>query len=283
MMKKGLAPVLVLAGLLAPLAFGQQKVGSNAYVDLYFGDWHAAAPRTTQGALVEYDILTRGNPFKPSSKGAVLRDVQSFTYATLAPNASTEPTLLDHRQEIDYFLSGRGTVSTHGETAQVSPNIAILMPAGLSYTLHNSGAVPLTLYRIVEPTQDPFKPNTKMLVRDENTIPITSSETGWARITKKIFVKSDGLSTLDEVSTVEVDALTMSQPFVGTESDREEVWTGISGTSVAMIGPFLRRQPPGVAYLHPPDNLAPTTNINPSEEDPVAFLVFVAHGKQEQP
>lgn len=283
MMKKGLAPVLIFVGLLAPFALGQQKVGSNADVDMYFGDWHAATPRTTQGGLVEHDILTRGDPFKPAAKGAVLRYVQSFTYATLAPDASTAATRLDHRQEIDYFLSGRGTVSAQGDSAQVSPNIAILIPAGLSYTLHNTGAVPLTLYRIVEPTQDRFKPNTKMLVRDENTIPITSSDTYWARITKKIFVKSDGLSTLDEVSTVELDALTMGQPFVGTESNREEVWADISGTSVAMIGPFLRRQPPGVAYLHPPDNLAPTTNINPSEEDLVTFLVFVAHGKQEQP
>lgn len=282
-MKTVLAPFVLVLGLLASCASAQQKVGSNAYVDMYFGDWHAAAPRSTQGSLVEHDILTRGDAFKPAAKGAVLRYLQSLSYATLAPGASTEPTRLNRRQEIDYFLSGHGTVSAQGESAPVSPNIAVLIPASLSYTLHNTGAVPLTLYRIIEPTQDAFRPNTKLLVRDENTIPIASTDTDWARITKKIFVRSDGLSTLEEVSTVELDALTMGKPFVGTDSDREEVWAAISGTSVAMIGPFLRRQPPGVAYLHPPDNLAPTTNINPSEQDAVTFLYCVAGGKQGQP
>ena len=278
MVTKAMAPVLILFGLLTPFALAQQKVGSNAYVDMYFGDWHTAAPHTTHGDLAERDMLTPGDPFKPTHKGAVLRYVKSLTYATLAGNASTDDTRLDGKQEIFYFLSGHGVVDAGGRKADVSANMAVLMPAGLSFNIHNPGSEPLTMYLITEATQPGFKPVSNMVVRDENSLPIISSDGQWARIVKQLFVKSDGLSTLDQVSTVELDALTMGKPFIAANSNIEEVWTGLSGTSIAMMGPFLRRQVPGMAYLHPPDNLAPTTNINYSEDAQVKLLYFVSYG-----
>lgn len=276
-----LAVLLMLIGLLGPTSFGQEKVGSNAHIDMYFGNWQTAPARTTHGGLKERDILTRGDPFNPTTKGAVLRYINAFTYAILAPGESTVETRPEGKQEIYYFVSGQGIVNASGTQANVSPNIAVLIPAGLSYTIRNSGPSPLSMYLITEPVQAAFTPNTKMLVRDENTIPIASSHEEWARIVKPVFVKSDGLSTLDQVSVVELDALTLGKPFIGTDNNLEEVWTALSGTSIAWMGPFLRRQTPGMSYLHPPDNLAPTTNINYSEDNQVTFLYFVSHGVEE--
>jgi hypothetical protein len=75
--------------LLAPLAMAQI---TGDKIDLYFGDWHNATPRTVRGSLEERDILTRGDAANPTQKGAVLRYVNSYTYDTLAPQASTKPT-----------------------------------------------------------------------------------------------------------------------------------------------------------------------------------------------
>jgi len=55
---------------------------------------------------MERDILTRGDGLHPTRAGAVLRFINSYTYATLAPNASTTPTRLDGQQEIYYVGSG---------------------------------------------------------------------------------------------------------------------------------------------------------------------------------
>jgi hypothetical protein len=60
-------------------------------IDLYFGDWHGATPRTIRGSLEERDILTPGDAENPPKKGALLRYVNSYTYATLAPGQSAAP------------------------------------------------------------------------------------------------------------------------------------------------------------------------------------------------
>ncbi len=270
---------LVSMAALAPLTLAQE-VGSNAYVDMYFGDWHASAARVTHGTLEERDILTRGDPFKPTKKGAVLRYANSYTHATLAAHASTTATRLDGKQEIFCFASGRGTATAGGESVDVGPNTWILMPANLEFTIKNSGDRPLTMYLIGEPTPAGFRPNPKMLVRDENTLPITSSNGRWAHIVKTLFVTEDGLGTLQSVLTVVLDPLTIGQPHEGYH-DLEEVWTSMEGTSLALVGPFLRKQGPGTAYLHPPDNLAPHTNLNSSQDEQVRFLYFAWYGPHE--
>jgi mannose-6-phosphate isomerase-like protein (cupin superfamily) len=267
---------LAAMAVLAPLALAQE-VGSNAYIDMYFGDWHGSAPRITHGALEQRDILTAGDALKPTTKGAVLRYAADYSYATLAPRASTAPTRLHGKQEIFYFQSGRGTARAGSDAAEVYQNVAMLMPAELEFTIQNTGAQPLTMYLIEEPIPANFRPNSKMLVRDENTLPIVSTDGLWSHVVKKLFVTDDGLGTLQDVLTVVLDPLTIGKPHVTNHNDIEEVWAAIQGTSVAMVGPFLRRQYPGMAYLHPPDNLAPHTNVNYSEDEQVKFLYFARY------
>ncbi len=275
-----IAPALAVLGAISPIAFAQDA-GSNAYIDMYFGDGRTSPPAVTHGTLQERSILTRGDAMKPTQKGAVLRYINSFSNATLAPQASTAPTRLDGKQEIFYFRSGQGTAEAAGETAKIVPNIAILMPANLSFTIKNTGQEPLVMYLISEPTPPGFRPNPNMLVRNENTLPITSSDGMWSHIVKTLFVTDDGLGTLQSVLTVTFDPLTMGKPHATNHDDIEEVWAGLEGVSLALVGPFLRRQGPGVAFLHPPDNLAPHSNINYSEEDQVKFFYFARYHPHE--
>jgi mannose-6-phosphate isomerase-like protein (cupin superfamily) len=255
-----------------------QTIGKR--IDLYFGDWHGATPRMTHGTLEERDILTSGDALNPTAKGAVLRYVNSFTYATLAPHTATQATRLSGQQEIYFFTSGHGTASAGGQTADLFRNIAVLMPANLEFTLKNTGDEPLTMYVINEPTPAGFRPNANMLVRDENQIPITSSDGFWAHIVKTLFVTSDGLGTLQSVLTVTLDPLTIGKPHPTPGEDTsgiEEVWTALSGKSIAFVGNELRWQTPGMAFYHIPDNKTPHTNINQNQDEQVKFFYFARY------
>jgi mannose-6-phosphate isomerase-like protein (cupin superfamily) len=271
-------------GLCAVVASGVFAQTTGDHIDLYFGDWHTAPPRVTHGALEERDILTRGDAMNPTKKGAVLRFINSYTYATLAPHASTKTERLDGRQEIYFLQSGKGTARAGGQTVNLHPNIAVLVPAGLDFNLENTGDQPLTMYLINEPTPPSFRPNTTMLARDENQLPISSSSGMWTHIVKTLFVRSDGLGTLEAVLTVTLDPLTLGKPHPvpGEDTDQiEEVWTALEGTSLALVGNQLRRQTPGMAYLHIPDNKTPHTNINGSEDSQNRFLYFARYRSHE--
>ncbi len=272
----------ILASLAFTLCAGlavAQTIGDH--IDPYFGDWHASTPRTTRGSLAQRDIFTRGDPQNPTRKGAVLRYINSYTYATLAPHSSTQPTRLEGEQEIYFVESGRGRAKAAGESADLYRNIAILMPPNLEFTLSNTGDQPLAMYVINEPTPRGFRPNSTMVVRDENKIPITSSDGLWAHIVKTLFVTADGLATLESVLTVTLDPLTIGKPHLVDHDDIEEAWTALDGTSLAFVGNALRRQTPGMAFYHIPDNKTPHTNINQNEDTQVRFLYFARYHPHE--
>ncbi len=273
--------VLLCCSVLSPLSRAQT---TGDRIGLYFGDWHRSTPHTIRGSLEERDILTRGDGLNPPHPGAVFRFLNSYSYATLAAGASTRPTTLDAQQEIYFVAAGRGTVTAGGQSAELYRNVAVLMPANLEFTLKSTGDTPLAMYVINEPTPARFRPNTNMLVRDENTIPISSSNGFWAHIAKPLFTTADGLATLESVVTVTLDPLTLGKPHPAPNedtSDIEEVWTSLYGNSLALVGNELFEQGPGMAYLHIPDNLTPHTNINPSRESQAKFLYFARYRPHE--
>ena len=273
--------------LLLSLAFVTQLTLAQTTGDsigLYFGDWHTAAPHTNLGSLEERDILTRGNGSHPASAGAVLRFINSYKYATLAAGKTTSPKRLEAQQEIYFVAAGRGTITAAGQTAALYRNVAVLMPANLQFTLASAGDEPLAMYVINEPTPPGFRPNTNMLVRDENAIPIASSHGFWAHIAKPLFVTADGLATLESIVTVTLDPLTIGKPHPEANedtSDIEEVWTSLYGNSLVLTGNQVREQTPGIAYYHIPDNLTPHTNMNPSGETQAKFLYFARYRPHE--
>ncbi len=77
---------LLSAGVLvvASVAVAQSANDGSSKIDLYFADWHSAAPRLIRGSLEERPILTHGDGVNPTQKGEVLRFLNSYEYATLA-------------------------------------------------------------------------------------------------------------------------------------------------------------------------------------------------------
>ena len=279
MFKKAIPVILLAAFSFCTAGYSQITDGSpytpgkDANIDMFMNSWQDSKPFTTHGTLVERDILTKGDSMNPPVKGATLKYINGFTYAELAAKTSTTPTTLKGAQEIYYILSGKGVMDAGKKEKQdLYRGIVILMPADKTFTITNTGDEPLTMYLISEPTTPGFKPVKKMVVKDENTMPIVSTNGHWCHIVKDIFSPKDGLSTLYAVLTVGVDPMTITHPH-SHNTDFEEVWTGLEGTSIAFLGKQIRMQPPGTAYMIPPDDKTAHSNINRTEK-PVKLLYF---------
>jgi hypothetical protein len=270
MVKRALLSLGACALFLTP-ALTQTDV---AHPDLYFGDWHKAPVHTAYGRLAEQDILTRGDALHPTVKGAVLRFASAYEHAILSPHASTAAIKLNGRQQIYFIASGEGAASSASQTITLLPNIAVLMPADLEFTIKNTGDQPLAMYLIEEPTPPGFHPNSSMLARDENTLPFSTTNRQWSYMVKKIFSASDGLATLNDVSTIFLDPLTIGKPHVTDSPDTEAVWTALQSTGIAFVSNRLFRQPPGTAFLEVPDKTAPHSAVNPNEDSEIKFLYF---------
>ena len=260
-------------------------------IDLFFGDWRESMPRAEHGSLVLRDILTRGDQFAPPQKGAILMYANFLSYGSLAARASTGSSRLEGQQEIFYILSGAGKMTAAGETVELHKDIAVLLPARLEFVMTNAGDEPLTMYVINEPCPSGFRPNDKLLVRDEESprpprAPITSTPFitpgaagHWSHITRSLFSTADGLGAIQGVITVALDPLTLGEPHPHGPG-REEVWLAMEGTSLAWVGTELRVQRPGVAYIVRPDQKTTHSNINAGDHR-VKFLWFAGNGEHE--
>ncbi|MEO6910729.1 MAG: cupin domain-containing protein [Edaphobacter sp.] len=260
-----------------------QKDLQDRRIDMFLGDWHDSLPRQQYGSLILRDVLTKGDNFNPPQKGAVLESANFLAYGRLQSHASTIPSQLQGVQEVYYILGGSGEISAGEKTFALHRDIAILMPAGLSFVMKNTGDEDITMYVVNEPVPAGFHPIQQMLMVDERKVPVRTplvaseytipgASGHWAHIVRDLFNKHDGLATVGDIITVELDPVTMGEPHPH-QPGHEEIWAAIDGTSLAFIGTELRVQPPGVAYMLRPDGIMQHSNIN-SGAKPVKFLWF---------
>lgn len=261
--------------LLTPLLMAQQPApysmldpspyvhGKDPDIDMYIGDWRESMVKTTHGSLVERDILTVGDPMRPSRKGAVLKYLNGFTYAELGARASTVPVTLKGEQEIYFVISGSGIITAGAESAELYSGISVLVPENLEFAIKNNTDESLVMYLVTERCPEGFRPNEKLLVRDENVLPATSSDAHWVGIVKVLFETDDGLATLESVLTVAFSPMTFFHPHSHIEGC-EEVWTSIYDDIYVLLGKQIRLQKAGTAYMIPPDGNTPHANFNVS-------------------
>jgi len=244
----------------------------DANIDLYIKNWNESEPRTTHGLLVEHEIFTRGNQLAPPRKGAVLEYVNRFSHATLNPGVSTKPVTLTGEQEIFYIVSGNGILKAGGTATELHQDLCVLVPEGLEFIIAATGTEPLTAFLISEPVPDGFTPNKEIVAHDNNTFPF--SGTGhWSYQEKDLLLHNDGLGILHAVITLTLDPMTIGHPHTHIKGC-EEVWTTIRGNNYAWLGKQLREQPPGTAYMIPPDDKTNHSNINPSRDEKILMLYF---------
>src|SRR3954471_20837347 len=112
-----IAAILLAATMLSSMSVAQElQVGSNAYVDMFFADWHSSKAETS-GPVTDHAVFTTGDPMKPTTKGAILRYVDSYVFSTLAPGASSPSITLSGKQRVYYFTAGTGVISAGGDSA----------------------------------------------------------------------------------------------------------------------------------------------------------------------
>lgn len=247
----------------------------DADIERFMGNWRQSMPKHTHGSLVERDILTKGDPLNPPARGAVLKYVNRYTRASLSSGYGTTPTTLRGEQEILFITAGKGTITAGKKTFDLYPGIAVLIPAGLEFTMRNTGAESLDMYLINEPVPAGFRPNRDLLVVDENTLPATTSDVHWCGIVKQLFTTDDGIGTMESILTCTFSPMTFFQPHSHVPGT-EEVWTGLGDANYVLFGKQIRHQPDGTAYLIPTDNRTPHANFNLSEK-PVKLFYFARY------
>ena len=285
-----LVGLAVLLGLYTPAR--AQDLDGRAYrpgvdpnIDMYLCGWQDSLPRNTHGSLVERAIFTKGDPMKPATKGAVLSYAGRFTHATLDRGDVTTPTTLEGEQEIMYVLTGNGVIEAGGSKYELFPDVCVLVPTNLRFTIAAGNDGPLTMYLVSDPVPAGFVPEKEIMLIDVNREPIRSTDGHWCHIVKDIFNTQASynprivkLGTIERVLTVALDPMSIAHPH-SHGAGVEEVWAEVSGTSIAFVGKQIRMQPPGTAYMIPPDGRTPHANINTSNEQ-VKFFYFARYGEQ---
>ena len=233
-------------------------------IDLFTVNWKDAAPHTLYGSLEVRDLLTglKGDPLRPTIKGAVLTDLHSISYGTLKPGASTTPSRLYRVQGIFYIASGKGIIRSGGAEAPLHEGIGVLLPPGVEFTLANTGKEPLILYMIEEPIPAGFTPGKKMAVKNDRDFP-PSTNLHRADSSRWLFSLRDGLSTIVAFDQVIYEPNSMVPPHVHLPGE-EEVWIAIDGIDI-QVGNEHRTLLPGTAYKVPANGTTAHANINTSK------------------
>jgi len=245
-------------------------------IDMFISSWKESVARHSYGQLIERDILTplQGDPLHPEKRGAVLEYINRFSYATLGKHKSTTPFTHKDEQVIFYINSGNGIIDAGGKTAALHDGVGVLVPMDIEFTLTNTGDVPLTMYLISEPVPEGFIPQKGIIVKDENTIPISTTHSHWSHILREFFYRTEALATLIGLCPVWFDPMTLGQPH-SHGPGQEEIWFVVEGEVILHLGKELRRLSPGMAYKIPPDGKTPHSNINVSDEQIKLFWFMV--------
>ncbi|MCE5249933.1 cupin domain-containing protein [bacterium] len=249
---------------------------TDPHIDMFISTWRESVPRQTYGQLIERDIFTpcQGDLIHPATRGAVLEYVRRFTYGTLDRHKSTTPATLKGEQVIFYIVSGQGTIKAGKKTADLHEGVGVLMPEGLEFSMTNTAEDPLAMYIIAEPVPDGFVPSPEMLVKDENTIPVGTTQSHWSHITRPLFYHQKELATLAGMSPVWFDPMTLGQAHSHGKG-QEEIWFVLKGDVIVHLGKEIRRLSPGYAYKIPPDGKTPHSNINVSDDQIKLFWFMV--------
>ncbi len=241
-------------------------------VNLYINHWRNSLPTVGHGGLIERDILTPGDPYHPTQKGAVLKYIKAYRRAELQPRTNSAPFKNDKEQVFFYVMSGTGRVEAGGKKADLEEGSGVAIPAGLVYRFFNPKDVPLEMILVGEEVTAGFKPNQEMSVGNyHDSEPAVGHH--WAHIARAFnYDVPPKFSNPMGFAVVSIDKFDIAQPHThgpGTE----EIWCQVKGKSLLFFGNRLLWQEPGEAFLVPPNNRVPHCSINHTEE-PMLWLYF---------
>jgi mannose-6-phosphate isomerase-like protein (cupin superfamily) len=230
-------------------------------VDLFIGDYRNAKPRTAYGGLVFRDILTKldsSDPIRPNKKGAVLTDITSVSYATLAPGAIASGKVSKGDLQVFFATAGEGKIAVNSKSFDVKDGVGFVLTPDFDFKLTSTGKEPLAFYVRTEALPENYKPSADFAVvsRWDNDRRIGAH---WVHIC------NGGPSGMNLCT---IAPHTMPQPH---SHPGEEAWIMVKGETILSLGKNLRHMVAGQAYRIPPTGITAHSNINMGEE-PVEMI-----------
>ncbi len=250
-------------------------------VFLYVNHWRNSLPHEGHGGLIERDILTPGDPLRPSRKGAVLKYLTAYKRAVLQPRTNTVPYRSDKEQLFFYVMEGRGWVEAAGRKAEIGDGFAVVVPAGLEFRFLNPKEDQLEMILVIEEIPPGFVPNTQISVGSyHDSVPYVGMH--WAHVGRGfVFDVPPKFANPMGFAAVSIDNFDMAQPHVHGPGC-EEVWCQVKGKSLLLFGNRLLWQEPGEAFLIPPNNKVPHSSINHTGEHMLWLYLGNRHDKAKQ-
>ena len=248
-------------------SFREDAVSNHRHPDvdtdifLYINHWRNSLPVEGHGGLIERDILTPGDPLRPSRKGAVLKYITGYRRAALEPRTNTRPFRQDKEQAFFYVMSGTGQVEAGRKKVPLEEGTAVFIPVGLEFRFTNPADETLEMIMVNEEIMPGFVTNKEMSVGSyHNSTPNVGMH--WAHIGRGFnydfppkFANPVGFAI------VSIDKFDIAQPHVHGPGC-EEIWCQLKGRSLLLFGNRLLWQEPGEAFLIPPNNKVPHGSIN---------------------
>ena len=239
----------------------------------FISDWRdSASSRSKFGTLTLRDIYTpnrSGDPLKPSGRGEVLEVYKEFAQGFLAPNAETTPATLEGEQAVFYVTSGKGEISAGGMTYRLGNASAVLVPAGLEFTLQSFDEE-LSLLMVMEPIVGDFTPRKDLFVRHGENAHYSVTTSHWHNYTKPLIDKEDGLCVMHDFLEVLILPGYMTSPHASLGLGTDVNWYCVDG-GWTMLGKQLWEFESGMAFKNVSDGRVYHANISTGEK-PIKFL-----------
>ena len=242
--------------------------------DLFMNHFKMSRPKPLHGDLVVRDIFVplKGDTLNPAEKGAVLTILERVSRFTIPGGKSSGLITLRDKQEILYVTDGAGEVRSANITRRLHSGVGVLIPAGVTAEITNSGTAELSGYLWVEPLPVGFTPKTSIAVSDINAIPMSERQGHWANHSRTIFTKKDGLATLIGFSHITLKPMTMAQPHASRPTGTDVVWIALDGNIYTLFGKKLYHLEPGTAFKNPSDSKVYHANINVSDFNEIHLI-----------
>jgi len=207
--------------------------------------------------------LQGSDSLHPTRKGAVLTNAQAVSYAMLEPGASAHPIdgELKGVQESFVVNSGTGVITSGSAKFELSKGKAFIITPGLDFRMTATGDQYMTFYVVSEKLPEGLAPKAALEVVDNSAkAQVTNA---WYNKERGLLTKSDGLSSYDALTQVELPSMAMSRPYSAAPGV-EEIWIATDGDVDMLFGKELRKLPAGTAYRVPSTGKTAHANINTS-------------------
>ena len=204
-------------------------------VDMFINDYKNAKPRTVYGNLVFRDILTKldsADPIHPTHKGAVLTDISTVSYATLAPGATASGKAPQGNVQIFLAVAGEGKITVNSKSYDLKDGVGFTLTPDFDFKLTSTGKEPLAFYVRAQPLPSNYKPSPDIVVVSRWDL---DRRVGahW------VHTCNGGPSGM---TLCTIPPHTMPQPH---SHPSEEAWIMVKGETILSLGKNLRRMVAG--------------------------------------